>query len=69
MLRNGRRHTRRIEKARVIGIDQRREVIARGDFAARRFTDEGGWAYAVEGGSLTVNCTHTDARGVAYSTY
>ncbi|MDD5302913.1 MAG: hypothetical protein PHS14_07350 [Elusimicrobia bacterium] len=41
------------------------------DFAARRFTDAGGWAYAVGGdtGAVTVNCTHADAAGKVFSTY
>lgn len=41
-------------------------------YAAGEFDDSGGWAYVVSGSSaglVMVNCTHTDSKGSAWSSY
>lgn len=44
------------------------------EYRAGKFTDKGGWAYVRSGakdsiGTITVNCTHTDNRGRAWTSF
>lgn len=42
------------------------------DYAARRFSDTGGWGFVTSGpksGTVFVDCTHTDLKGTAWTSY
>ena len=47
-------------------------ALSGADYAAKNFSDSGGWYYVVDGlmmGNVGVDCTHTDSKGKLWYAY
>lgn len=68
------RYVSRIPTAKTPGHHPHSEAVHAGASGAAAVDDGGGWAYvnnadSAEFGRIWVNCTHTDMKGLAWSSY